>query len=343
MTRDEDLPALPAPAADPEPLGPADPDYDAILSAVMETARGRWFLVEYARRNRTADTRSLLAVLDRIESLVRSRKLPDLEIVRDGIAEIAEALSDVRREIAAGGEDRERQRFQDVDFAAEAERARADLQTILRTGERIQEIAWGLREREVSPDLCDALDRYAVDILSSGRGAGAGIRGMASMARALRRIERRLDTLDGALAEPDRPEPATRIDPAIHMADPAAGRFLEDFELVEGPDVQWTENETVPPIQLRPMPAPHVPAPRSTVPTGAQAGQPPATEAPPSGPPPGPMPRSEASATPPAAPEMVPARPSPAPPEPRKLPEPQRRMPSDLTGLTFDQRMILFS
>ena len=27
----------------------------------METARGRWFLVEYARRNRQADTEMLLA------------------------------------------------------------------------------------------------------------------------------------------------------------------------------------------------------------------------------------------------------------------------------------------
>ena len=38
----------------PEP--PADTDYDAICAAVTATARGRWFLEEYAKRNRNSDT-----------------------------------------------------------------------------------------------------------------------------------------------------------------------------------------------------------------------------------------------------------------------------------------------
>jgi hypothetical protein len=46
---------------------PAD-DYDSIHATVMETARGRWFLDEYARRNRNADTRLLLAAVRRLES-----------------------------------------------------------------------------------------------------------------------------------------------------------------------------------------------------------------------------------------------------------------------------------
>ncbi len=35
---------------------PNEQDYDAIREAFMETARGRWFLGEYAKRNRNADT-----------------------------------------------------------------------------------------------------------------------------------------------------------------------------------------------------------------------------------------------------------------------------------------------
>ena len=35
---------------------PAEADYDAICAAVMATARGRWFLQEYSRRNRNTDT-----------------------------------------------------------------------------------------------------------------------------------------------------------------------------------------------------------------------------------------------------------------------------------------------
>ena len=48
----------------------ADSDYDSIHAAVMETVRGRWFLSEYARRNRQADTDVLLKAIGRIESFV---------------------------------------------------------------------------------------------------------------------------------------------------------------------------------------------------------------------------------------------------------------------------------
>ena len=37
--------------------------YEALESAVMESARGRWFLAEYAKRNRAADTTMLLEAL----------------------------------------------------------------------------------------------------------------------------------------------------------------------------------------------------------------------------------------------------------------------------------------
>jgi hypothetical protein len=49
----------------PEPLAQ---HYGVMHSAVMETARGRWFLHEYARRNRNADTTALLAAIDRIQA-----------------------------------------------------------------------------------------------------------------------------------------------------------------------------------------------------------------------------------------------------------------------------------
>ena len=51
----------------------ADSDYDSIHAAVMETVRGRWFLSEYARRNRQADTDVLLKAIGRIESFVQEQ------------------------------------------------------------------------------------------------------------------------------------------------------------------------------------------------------------------------------------------------------------------------------
>lgn len=60
---------------DTPPFMPND-DYEAIEAAVMETARGRWFLAEFARRNRTADTALLLAAIERLENLVATGEPP---------------------------------------------------------------------------------------------------------------------------------------------------------------------------------------------------------------------------------------------------------------------------
>src|SRR5258708_36165897 len=48
----------------------AQGDYESICAALMQTERGRWFLEEYARRNRSADTQLLLAAIGRIEAVV---------------------------------------------------------------------------------------------------------------------------------------------------------------------------------------------------------------------------------------------------------------------------------
>lgn len=48
-------------------------DYDAIAAAVMETERGRWFLSEFARRNRAADTAAVLEALAAVEARLSAR------------------------------------------------------------------------------------------------------------------------------------------------------------------------------------------------------------------------------------------------------------------------------
>src|SRR4051812_37210129 len=46
-----------------------DLDFDTIEAAVMETVRGRWFLKEYARRNRNADTQAVLEAVNRLKDM----------------------------------------------------------------------------------------------------------------------------------------------------------------------------------------------------------------------------------------------------------------------------------
>jgi hypothetical protein len=66
-----------APASNDSPSG--DSDYDSILTALMQSARGRAFLHDYALRHRAADTATLLTAIGRIEGLLTSRSLEPVE------------------------------------------------------------------------------------------------------------------------------------------------------------------------------------------------------------------------------------------------------------------------
>src|SRR5436305_14863162 len=73
-------------------------EYDAIEKAVMESARGRWFLNEYARRNRAADTLTLLEAIGRLHGVLAGQS-GKLGAAGDMVA-IAERLRSGRTELA---------------------------------------------------------------------------------------------------------------------------------------------------------------------------------------------------------------------------------------------------
>jgi chemotaxis protein CheZ len=75
--------------------------YEALEDAVMESARGRWFLAEYARRNRAADTMLLLDALKKLESVAAATPRPSADV--EGLAA---AIKEARAEIAAIHNDR---------------------------------------------------------------------------------------------------------------------------------------------------------------------------------------------------------------------------------------------
>lgn len=149
----------------------SEADYEAIEAAVMETARGRWFLAEYARRNRNADTVVLLDAIERLEGAVaRDRASEDIERLRLDLGAMADAIARAKQEIASirpheGSNS-------DLFVASEAldgivrttEKATSD---ILEAAEHVQEAAWTLREEGGDEALCDELDRRATDIYTA--------------------------------------------------------------------------------------------------------------------------------------------------------------------------------
>src|SRR6185312_11717298 len=135
---------------------------EAIAAAVQETERGRWFLDEYARRNRHADTKQVLEAIEKLQHSLSGRTESTHEdSIRLTIADMSEAIARTKAEIAAirPSEDN----FGTISNATieldaivgTTEKATSE---ILAAAESVQEIAWTLREQGTDTAICDQLD-----------------------------------------------------------------------------------------------------------------------------------------------------------------------------------------
>jgi chemotaxis regulatin CheY-phosphate phosphatase CheZ len=158
------------------PLPPAlmplsEADYEAIEDAVLETNRGRWFLAEYARRNRHADTKMLLAAIERLEAAIRGERAAEsVDRIRFDLVEMAKAIARTKAEIAAIKPDSEQQgKFGEatVELDSIVNATEAATSDILAAAEQIQETAWTLREQGVEAEACTALDARATAIYTA--------------------------------------------------------------------------------------------------------------------------------------------------------------------------------
>ncbi len=153
-------------ASPPTPL--REEDYDAIESAVMETARGRWFLSEFARRNRSADTNVLLDAIKKLDkSMRRERKGPQITRIQLDLADMQEAITRTKQEIAQiKHESDDGDRFAEASNELDAiiSQTEGATQDILNTTEKIQELAWTLREQGIDEKVCDDIDAHTTDI-----------------------------------------------------------------------------------------------------------------------------------------------------------------------------------
>jgi hypothetical protein len=201
---------------------PSEEDYDAIREAFMETSRGRWFLGEYAKRNRNADTRMVLDAVERIEETLAAQRQPP-PVPDNGLAE---ALAAIR---GALGEAR---------AAAASAIDGLDLEQNLapvRKGARvIREIAWRLREIGADSRICDLIDSQVGAIEAAcGEISSTGARDALSAAFGL--IEGRIEEFDEPDAAAPAPKPTAEAaqSPSLTQSDevPAgAADTVEEFQ-----------------------------------------------------------------------------------------------------------------
>ncbi len=99
------MPAEPLALSTVPPATSVDTDYDAICAAVTATARGRWFLDEFARRNRNTDTLQVLDAIARMEAAVVGERAKQADKqanqeVRIELLEMGRAIARARADVA---------------------------------------------------------------------------------------------------------------------------------------------------------------------------------------------------------------------------------------------------
>ena len=233
--------------------------FEQIEAAVMETARGRWFLNEYARRNRQADTVMVLGAIERLQRqlldapalvahtpAIQPKPPMPYERLQADIIEMARAIARAEREI--------RQIRHDGVTATQYSSASDELDavvatteeatsTILSAAERIQEYAWTRREQQVGNlSECDMLDACATEIYTACGFQDLTAQRIRKVVEALRFLDERLKSIleatglaedfqadEKMIEELDAPPPAVRASD-IWMSDAHQAEIDDTFD-----------------------------------------------------------------------------------------------------------------
>ncbi len=241
---------------------PAQGDYDAICAAVMHSARGRWFLDEFARRNRNADTRLLLDAIERIEAVIRGdRSREASQSFRIDLLELAKAIAETRAEVA--GIKPQAPPQGKLPAQSEEPVAAAPTSGIFAAAERIQDVVWAMRERGLDPALCEQIEALATLILSASSLRDPNDYRAQKLGSVLQHLERRIDAMlaDAAVARERAPLEALaaartgdRSPPADNGHDPDAIQAAA-AEAAAGGDVAQGATGLEPLVAPKPAPS----------------------------------------------------------------------------------------
>lgn len=150
---------------------PASEDFEALEEAVTATSRGRWFLKEFAERNRTTDTRSVLEQLSSFQAqILEAQKDVRLEVLQTELREMAKSISETRADIATlqpeeVSTDRIEAATGELDAIVDATETATS--SILAAAEELQMISEKLRESGVDGTFCDDIEMHTTDIFMS--------------------------------------------------------------------------------------------------------------------------------------------------------------------------------
>ncbi len=168
----------------------------------METERGRWFLAEYTRRNRSADTVMLLDAIKKLGSALQAKpkEVPQDEL-RFDLMEMAATIAQTRLDIAAlastkGSETQITTVAGELDQVVDATEKAA--YKILAAAEAIQDVAWDLREVDTECENSEILEARVTDIFSACEFQDLTGQRITKVVQVLHYIEERLNSMISA-------------------------------------------------------------------------------------------------------------------------------------------------
>ena len=202
----------------------SEQDYETIAAAVMETARGRWFMAEFAKRNRQADTAQVLSAIQRLERVVGTAAQP--QAPEPDSREAAALIADLRLDL-----ERISGRSETVSSGL-AGRIEAAAASIVTATESIQEASWSLREAGASEALCDELDKRATEIYAASGQVEGTAQQIAKISDTVAMLDSSLRALCDRAGETGGGAAGPRY-PSAFMADSAPLSNYEDIEVVE--------------------------------------------------------------------------------------------------------------
>ncbi|MGH1417459.1 MAG: hypothetical protein ACRBCJ_01225 [Hyphomicrobiaceae bacterium] len=143
----------------------ADEEYRAIETALLETARGRWFLAEHGRRARRLDSALLEDAIDKLKTSLREppallgQLKSELESVNTFIGETRQELFE--KPTAKADEASKALGAIDGDASPTSDKTGS---SILKAAEDMHELAWTLQANDVDPENCEAIALHASKI-----------------------------------------------------------------------------------------------------------------------------------------------------------------------------------
>lgn len=205
---------------------PREEDYHAISEAFMETSRGRWFLGEYAKRNRNADTRMVLDAVARIEQSLAAQRQPDSEkTLSEVLAAIAGVLEEARSNAST---------------ALGVSTLEENLAPVRKGARIIREISWRWREIGGDSRICDLLDSQ-VSAIEGACGQIAEIDPMSELNAAFDLIGERIATFGDPEPVPAAATVASSPDPEEMAAEDMAAEDIAAPETATAQVVPTTE------------------------------------------------------------------------------------------------------